>query len=43
MTDRDRTAVQLREDLPTLIAQGILDERSADRLTAYYPLPAARD
>lgn len=43
MTDRDRTAVQLREDLPTLIAQGILDERSAERLTAYYPLPAARD
>ena len=43
MTARDRTAVQLREDLPTLIAQGILDERSAERLTAYYPLPAARD
>ena len=43
MTDRERTAVQLREDLPTLIARGILDAHSAERLTAYYPLPARRD
>ena len=33
MTDRERTAVQLREDLPTLIARGILDAHSAERLT----------
>lgn len=43
MTDRERIAVQLREDLPMLIGKGILDERSAERLTAYYPLPAQRD
>ena len=43
MTDRERTAVQLREDMPLLIRNGILDERSAERLAAYYPLPAQRD
>lgn len=43
MTDRERTAVQLREDMPLLIRNGILDERSAERLVAYYPLPAQRD
>ena len=34
MTDRERTAVQLREDMPLLIRNGILDERSAERLAA---------
>ena len=43
MTDRERTAVQLREDLPMLTGQGILDEESARRLIAYYPLPPKHD
>lgn len=43
MTDRERTAVQLREDLPLLTGQGILDEESARRLIAYYPLPPRHD
>ena len=43
MTDRERTAVQLREDLPLLTGQGILDEESARRLLAYYPLPPKHD
>ncbi len=43
MTDRERTAVQLREDLAVLIGRKILDEKSANRLIEYYPLPARRD
>lgn len=43
MTDRDRTAVQLREDLPLLTGQGILDDESARKLLAYYPLPPRHD
>ena len=43
MTDRERTAVQLREDFPALVAAKILDEKAVAGLEAYYPLPFKAD